>query len=80
MTTDESDVAKRVLEMMSELSKSVRTLLENQERLTAEQRKAGLAIGEAGMLLARHGEVIAELSRRAGLLDESPPPNAPPLN
>jgi hypothetical protein len=67
-----------VLEMLNELSKSVRVLTENQERLMNEQARCGKAIGEAGALLTVHAHAIAELARHTGLpVDDSAAPNSP---
>lgn len=81
--SEETEITKRVLEMLTELSKSVRALVENQERLAAEQSKAGKAIGEAGALLITHGAAIGQLLQHCGLLaDDSgaPPSSSTPVN
>lgn len=78
--SEETDITQRMMEMLSEVSKSVRILVENQERLTAEQARAAKAIGEAGGLLVTHGAAIAQLMQHYGLLADDSPSDSTPIN
>ena len=57
----EESTLKQLLLLMQAQSELVRKLLENQERLEAEQAKSGKALGEAGVILLNHAETLKNL-------------------
>jgi len=80
--SEETPGIKQLIKLMQEIHSAVQTLTSNQERLVKEQDRAGKAIGEAGVVLKNHAEIlrsmqdcVVKLWREAGLpVEESPTP------
>ncbi len=71
----------QLLGMMRELSTTIRTLVANQEKLAAEQDHAAQSLGELGLIMRNHADIlrasqdaIVRLWEASGLpTDEAPP-------
>jgi hypothetical protein len=69
---------------MQEMTAAIRTLVANQERLQAEQEHAGRALGELGLIMKNHADVlrgvqgaVIRLWEEVGLPTEEQPPPLP---
>jgi hypothetical protein len=52
---------EKLVAIMQTMSQAMQTMTNNLERLTEEQARAGKAIGEAGLVLQDHAQVIRNL-------------------
>jgi len=85
---------EKLVKIVQEVLGSIRTVIANQEKFAteleafkAEQQRAGKALGEAGLILQNHAEVvrshggaIVTLWREAGLPLADAPTIEPPKN